>query len=201
MRIYNNKILIIEPTVGYMLKVMKSGLTITKFKKQFAAIRHGNYFEFLGMVKGPIPFMVTYNAGVVTTDNTPTKDDCDFGSLLKSGPSLFIFYKNCLSEYGSILDTDISDETYGKVVLFEISLRMHANNEKLLHEREDLIHVIDKLSAFKNLEQMDMEKLHLGRKFLNMIKHNKNQFPSWTAGINAFETAFEVLIKNQMTAM
>ncbi|MBL7901611.1 MAG: hypothetical protein JNK73_06425 [Bacteroidia bacterium] len=197
----NNKILIIEPTVGYMLKVIKSGKTITKFKNEFAAIRHGNYFEFLNMVKGPIPFMVTYNAGNITTDNTPTKDDCDFGGLLKAGPSLVIFYKNCLSEYGSIPDTDISNETYGKIVLFEISLRMHANNDKLLNEREDLINVIDKLATFKNLGQIDTEKLQLGRKFRNMIMHNKNQFPSWADGIKAFESAYEVLVQHQITVI
>ncbi len=197
----DTKILIIEPTVGYMLKVIKSGKTITKFKNEFAAIRHGNYFEFLNLVKGPIPFMVTYNAGVITTDNTPTKDDCDFGGLLKAGPSLVIFYKSCLSEYGNISDADISNETYGKVVLFEISLRMHANNDKLLNEREDLINVIDKLSTFKNLGQIDTEKLQLGRKFRNMIMHNKNQFPSWTDGIKAFESAYEVLVKHQLTIL
>ena len=64
----NSEILIIEPTVGYMLKVIKSGKKITKFKSEFAAIRHGNYFDFLNLVKGPIPFLVTYNAGKITTE-------------------------------------------------------------------------------------------------------------------------------------
>ncbi|MFV8351800.1 hypothetical protein [Flavobacterium sp. XS2P14] len=193
------KTLNIGLTVGYMLKVIKSGKVIAKFKNEFAAIRHGNYFEFLNLVDGPIPFMVTYNSGIVTTDNTPRKDECDFGGLIKSGPSLFIFYNNCLSEYGKIHDTDISTDTYGKVVLFEISLRMHANNDKLLNEREDLINVINKLSTFKNLGQLDTETLHLGRKFLNMIKHNKNQFPTWIDGLKAFEHAYEILIKHQLT--
>ncbi len=197
----NTKTLVIEPTVGYMLKVIKSGKKITKFKDEFAAIRHGNYFEFLDMVKGPIPFMVTYSAGIITTDNTPTKDDCDFGGLIKAGPSLVLFYKNCLSEYGLMQDTDISNDTYGKVVLFEISLRMHANNNKLLNERDDLINVIDKLSTFKKLDQTDTDKLHLGRKFLNMIKHNKNQFSSWREGINSFESAYDILIKHQITVI
>ena len=195
----NKEAKILEPTVSYMLKVIKSGKVITKFKNEFAAIRHGNYFEFLKMVNGPIPFMVTYNAGIVTTDNNPTKDDCDFVGLIKAEPSLVIFYNNCLSEYGKIHDPDISNETYGKVVLFEISLRMHANNDMLLNEREDLINVINKLSTFKNLGQLDTETLQLGRKFLNMIKHNKNQFPSWIDGIKAFEHAYEILIKHQLT--
>ncbi|MCW3075829.1 MAG: hypothetical protein JWO32_438 [Bacteroidetes bacterium] len=195
------KILVIEPTVGYMLKVMKSGKSLTKYKNEFASIRHGNYFEFLNLIKGPIPFMVVYNNGNITTDSTPTKEDCDFAGLLKAGPSLKIFYKNCMSEYGQIADTDISDEIYGKVVLFEISLRMHANNNALLNDREDLINVITKLSSFKSLNRADIDKLQLGRKFLNMIKHDKNQFASWTDGIKAFETAYQVLIDHQLTVI
>ncbi len=195
------KILVIEPTVGYMLKVMKSGKTLTKHAKEFASIRHGNYIEFLNLVKGPIPFMVVYKNGDITTESTPTKDDCDFAGLLKAGPSLKMFYKNCLSVYGQIVDTDISDEIYGKVVLFEISLRMHANNNALLNDREDLINVITKLSSFKSLNQADTDKLQLGRKFLNMIKHNKGQFSSWTEGITAFESAYQVLIDHQLTVI
>jgi len=49
----NNKILTIEPTVGYMLKVIKSGQTITKYNDEFKAIRHGNYFDFLNLLKAP----------------------------------------------------------------------------------------------------------------------------------------------------
>ncbi len=192
-------ILYIEPTVGFMLKVIKSGKKITKYKDEFSAIRHGNYFEFINIVKGSIPVMVSYNAGIVTTDNTLKKEDCDFAGLIKSGPSLIKFDNNCISEYGLVIDSDISDETYGKVVLFEISLRMHANNDKILNEREDLIDVINKLSSFKDIGQTDTETLHLGRRFLNMIKHNKNQFPTWTEGIKAFENAYGILEQNKLT--
>ena len=100
-----------------------------------------------------------------------------------------------------ISDSDISTETYGKVVLFELSLRMHANNSKLLNEREDLISVIEKLCDFKNLEVTERVQLHLGRKFLNMTKHNKNQFSTWTEGISAFERAFDILIKHRITIL
>lgn len=197
----NNKILTIEPTVGYMLKVIKSGQTITKYNDEFKAIRHGNYFDFLNLVKGPIPFMVSYTNGVIRTEEYPQKDDCDFAGLLKAGPSLVIFYKKCFAEYGLIIDTDISDEEFGKVVLFELSLRMHSNNNTLLNEREQLINVIDKLSRFKSLSISDTEKLHLGRQFLNMIKHPKNQFPSWSEGLKAFEIAYQVLVVNKLTIL
>lgn len=195
------KILTIEPTVGYMLKVMKSGLAITKFKDEFDAIRHGNYFDFLNLVNGPIPFMAVFKNGKITTDTTPKKNDCDFEGLLKAGPSLIIFYNSCFEAYRQILDSDISDEIYGKAALFEISLRMHSNNNKLLNEREKLIDVINKLCKFKNIPQTDIEKLHKGRIFLNMIKHNKNQFPNWKNGILAFEDSYKTLIKYQLTVV
>jgi len=145
--------------------------------------------------------MVSYTNGVTRTEEYPQKDDCDFAGLLKAGPSLIIFYKKCFAEYGLIIDSDISDEVFGKVVLFELSLRMHSNNNTLLNEREQLVSVIDKLSKFKNLSMSDTDKLHLGRKFLNMIKHPKNQFPSWSQGLKVFEIAYQVLVVNKLTVL
>lgn len=192
------EILIIEPAVGYMLKVLKSGKPITDFKNEFGHIRHGNYFDFLNLVQGPIPPMTTYNNGVVTNDNTPRKTDCDFALLLKSGPSLMIFFKNCTSVYGYIVDNDVPDNIYLKVVLFEISLRMHANNYELLNERENLIDVINKLCSHKNMPQTDIDHLHNGRIFINMIKHFKNQYPTWIEGIAAFNKACEIIEKHEL---
>jgi hypothetical protein len=193
------EILIIEPAVGYMLKVLKSGKKITHFKDEFGHIRHGNYFDFLNLVQGPIPPMTTYNNGIITNDNTPRKTDCDFALLLKSGPSLMIFFKSCTEVYGHILDNDVPDNIYRKAVLFEISLRMHANNDELLSEREQLIDVINKLSAHKNIQQTDIDHLHSGRVFINMIKHFKNHYPSWADGISAFNKAYEILEKYELT--
>lgn len=195
----DKEILIIEPAVGYMLKVLKSGTTITHFKKEFGHIRHGNYLDFLNLVQGPIPLMTTYNNGIVTNDNTPRKTDCDFALLLKSGPSLMIFFKKCTEVYGYIVDNDVPDNIYLKAVLFEISLRMHANNFGLLNEREDLIHVIDKLCSYKNIQQTDIDDLHNGRVFINMIKHFKNQYSSWSVGISAFNKAYEIIEKQELT--
>ena len=90
MSFLNNKILTIEPTVGYMLKVIKSGQTIIKYNDEFKAIRHGNYFNFLNLVKGPIPFMVSYTNGVIRTEEYPQKEDCDFAGLAIR-PSLSFF--------------------------------------------------------------------------------------------------------------
>lgn len=191
--------LVIEPTVGYMLKVLKSGKRIITFKDEFASIRHGNYFDFINQVKGEVPITVRYNAGEITVDNTSQKDDVDFLGLLNSEPSLIKFYKNCLAVYGKVIDDDISDKVYGKVVLFEIGLRMHASNNSLLSERETLESVINKLSSFKFLTKEETIQLHLGRSFSNMIKHPKGQFSSWKEGVQAFENAYNVLIKHQLT--
>jgi hypothetical protein len=187
------KTLIIEPTVGFMLKVMKSGTVIRKFKREFASIRHGNYFEFVKLIKGKVPQVVVYRAGTISVEKSMTSNDCDFVGLLKASPSLEVFHKNCLSFYGPVVDADISDEIYGKLVLFEIALRMHANNNLLIDEREDLEVVIDKVGKFKSLSQSEIDSLHLGRRFLNMIKHNSSQFPSWGDGITAFQSAFQIL--------
>lgn len=194
--------LIISVTVGYMLKVLKANKKIKKFKDEFAAIRHGDYIEFIKLVKGEIPFLVVYNEGVITSGAIPpSKNDIDFELLLKAGPSLKLFYKNCITEYGEIIDKDISDNTFEQAALFEINLRIHANNSKLLNQREDLINVIEKLGSFKKMSQNEIDKLQAGRHFLNMIKHHKNQFPSWTAGIEALSCAYEVLNKYGLTAV
>lgn len=103
--------------------------------------------------------------------------------------------------YGEIIDNDISDETFEQAALFEINLRIHANNFKLLNQREDLVNVIEKLGDFKKMSYADIEKIQGGRHFLNMIKHNKNQFPSWTAGFDSLVLAYEVLNKYGLTAV
>jgi len=112
-----------------------------------------------------------------------------------------IFLKNCTSVYGYIADNDVPDNIYLKAVLFEISLRMHANNYGLLNERENLIDVINKLCLHKNISQTDIDNLHKGRIFINMIKHFDNQFPSWSDGISAFNAAFEVIKKHELTIL
>lgn len=51
------------------------------------------------------------------------------------------------------------------------------------------------------MPQTDVEKIQGGRNFLNMIKHNKKQFPSWKSGVNALVSAYEVLNKYGLTAV
>ena len=74
----SRQVLIIEIAVGYMLKVIKSGKQITKYKNEFAAIRHGDYFNFINLVGGQLPFMVTYKSGQVYVDDQNNENDKDF---------------------------------------------------------------------------------------------------------------------------
>jgi type III secretion system FlhB-like substrate exporter len=193
--------LIIAKTVGYMLKAMKLKKNTSLFHKEFASIRHGNYYAFTELIKGEIPTVVVYNNGEIHVNKKITKEEIDFVGLIKSGPSLIKFHEKCLSEFGKLVDKDIPDEIYEKVALFEISLRMHANNENLINSQEDLIEVIFKLSKSKNLPNNLIEKLQNGRRFLNMIKHPNNQFPSWNDGINAFNKAYSFCQKYSLTVI
>jgi hypothetical protein len=192
--------LMVEIAVGYMLKVLKNRKKITEYKNEFNAIKHGDYKTFLSLVGGKIPPMVIYNSGKFRSEENNPNYDCDFEGLLKSGPSLLIFLKKCLLVYGNIEDTDITDSIYHKVVVFEIALRMHANNNNLLDKtkREDLKDVITILSKFNNLTHEEEDKLQKARIFTNMVKHFKNQYPSWEEGIKHFLEGFKVLEKHRI---
>jgi hypothetical protein len=193
-------ILTIEVAVGYMFKVLKNQQRITEYKNEFNAIKHGDYKTFLSLINGEIPPMVIYNNVRIKSEENNPNYDCDFEGLLKSGPSLLIFLKKCFVVYGNIEDPDITDSIYYKVVVFEIAIRMHANNHNLLDKtkREDLINVISILSKFKNLTDEEEEKLQKARCFTNMVKHFKNQYPSWEEGIKHFWEGFEVLEKHRI---
>jgi len=186
-------------TVGYMLKVLKSNIEIDNFNEEFKMIRHGNYFEFINSIKGEVPFTVVYQKGEIKSDNIAREDDFDFLGLFNASPSLQKFYTNCYNRYGKINDTEIPDPIYGISALFEISIRMHANNHNLIKPREKLVNTINILSEFKNLTTDETSKLHQGRRFVNMIKHFNNQFPSWEEGIEAMKIAYKVLKERKLT--
>jgi len=154
------KKLIIGHVVGYMLKIMKSGIEINKFKNEFAAIRHGNYDDFIYLVKGEKPPIIVYQNGIISNqDIISQKTHCDFANLILSGPSLKKFFNDCQIEYGDkfvISEDEISNEIYYKVALFEISLRMHASNQKLMNNREKLVDIINKLGDFKKISFEEM---------------------------------------------
>ena len=183
-----------------MLKLLKNNINIKSHMKEFASIRHGNYDEFIQLVNGTKPDMVMWDNGIIRSDNFNQGNTCDFGMLIQSGPSLMKFYNDVKSIYGEVKDMDISDDIYKKLVIFEISLRVHANNNNLIGNKETIENVINKLSAFKNLSTDEIEKLHNGRLFTNYVKHKKSKkFSSYQDGINHFNDAYNVLINNQLT--
>ncbi len=197
--------LIIEITVGYMLKILKNGKDVTKFKNEFAAIRHGNFDDFIDLVKGEKPVMVVSQDGIISDQHKVSqKTHFDFAALILAGPSLKKFLKECDNEYGTQLDTDISDDIYAKLALFEVGLRMHANNNNLLQPKENLEKVITKLCNFKGISKIELDILQQGRKFLNDIKHHndpkyKRKFKTWSDGIKAFEKSYDVIKINKFT--
>ena len=190
---------IIEVAVGNMLKVMKSGTPIIKYREAFNKIKHGDYDKFIKIMDGAIPPIIIYNNGIINNGYTSQKVDFDFAGLICSKPSLIQFHNDCLKEYGVIVDNDISDDIFEKIVLFEISIRMHANNSKLLNYDDNLEIAINKLSKVKKLSNEEIELLHRGRIFSNCVKHNKLKFPSWEEGIISFLNAYGVLATNKLT--
>jgi hypothetical protein len=190
---------IVEVVVANMLKVMKSGKPIVKHREAFNKIRHGDYDNFIKIIDEPIPPIVIYNNGLIKDSYTSQKEDFDFAGLLCSGPSLIKFHQDCINEYGVIKDDDITDEIFEKMVLFELSIRMHANNSKLLNYDDVLEVAINKLSEFKRLTNEEKELLHKGRIFINGVKHNKLKYPSWSEGNFIFLESYNVLVNNQLT--
>jgi hypothetical protein len=112
-----------------------------------------------------------------------------------------------VDEYGKDIlenDSDIKNAVYRRIALFEPSIRMHANNNKLLNGNEKFHEIINKLSSCAGLSTEDTEKLHLGRHLLNDIKHHndkrhKRKFSSWEEGASKFEGAYKILVDKGLT--
>ena len=64
----------IGTVVGYMLKVMKARKNEIKFKKEFSCIRHGNFPEFISLIKEPVQDMVVWR-GEIEVNPQPKEDD------------------------------------------------------------------------------------------------------------------------------
>jgi hypothetical protein len=191
--------LIINVVVGYMIKVMRNS-TITEFRNEFSAIRHGDYDKFIKLINVEQPQIVAYNAGTIKTNNFSTESgDCDFLMLMASGNALKEFYKKTKLFYGDIFDSEIPDEIYEKLVEFEISLRMHGSNNGI-NER-NLEETIDKICTLKGYSDDIFKRLHKGRDYINYVKHNNKKFKSHVEGVECFNDAFSCLIENNLVIL
>jgi hypothetical protein len=185
--------IIAQVVIEYMYKVLKNERDVSKFRKEFAAIRHGDYGDFIDLIGNEINFIVSYNGGVINTETAIRNDDSDFGRLIKSGESLKAFLRNCLEEFGEIEDSDIGDEIFEQLALFELSLRMHRNNNAPRVGRITLEKVIDELKEIKKLTDSECKSLHKGRRFLNSVKRPEKMETTWAIGITEFSDSFKVL--------
>jgi len=172
--------------IGYMLKVIKSGVNLTEFKDEFALIRHGNYSEFVDKVGGKKPFMLIVGG------------ETAFSRLVEAGPSIKKFYNNCKSVYGDVSGEKFSDIFFENLALFELSIRMRANNYG--REEYDFEKTIDAICEIENITFDERIKLHKGRQFLNLIKHPDEQklekkFGDWKSGAQVFMECDEILEK------
>jgi hypothetical protein len=182
-----------------MYKVLKNNLDTSDFKNEFAAIRHGDYFDFIKLIGKKIDFIVVYNSGLINNDVNIKKDDIDYVGLIKSGESLIEFYKKCYLKFGDINDTDLPDLYFEKAIKFELGLRMHLNNKRLKKERKTLENVINEVSILKRLTDLETEKLHKGRKFLNFIKRPEKLKSDWKTVSSDFDNAYSILIDKGLT--
>ncbi|WP_092131302.1 hypothetical protein [Bizionia paragorgiae] len=189
----------IQVVVGYMYKVLKNELDISEFKSEFAAIRHGHYYDFIKSIGKHIDFIVVYNNGVIDKETDIKETDIDYVGLLKSGESLKDFYRKCCLKFGDIVDSDLSNDYFEKAALFELSLRMHLNNKRLTKHRVTLENVINEISNLKKLTDLEVETFHKGRQFLNFIKRPKILKSDWNTVASDFDKAYSLLLVKKLT--
>jgi hypothetical protein len=189
----------VQVTIGYLYKVLKNGKDTSKFKEEFEAIRHGDYETFLSLIGDKIDFIVSYNNGVISNDVNIREDDSDFARLIKSGSSLNTFVKICIEEFGKIDDCDLTNLDFERLALFELSLKMHRNNNAPRENKLRLENVINHLQIIKNLSDSEIKILHQGRKFLNKVKHPEKMKSDWKAELIVFNSAYNILLQKQLT--
>ena len=187
--------LLVEIVVGYMYKVQKNQLDTSKYSKEFAAIRHGNYFQFFNEIGKEIDFIVTYESGQIKTDTKVQENEIAFIALTKVGECLKDFYQRILQTYGELKDLDISDEDFQRAAYFELSVRMHSNNKRLPSEEIRLVDVIESLELTRN----EKDTLHQGRKFINYIKRPWKMKNQWSHELDKFDSAFELIKTKKLT--
>ena len=193
--------LIFDVVVGYMLKVIKSGAEITKFKEEFVAIKHGDYINFISLLGVEVPKnIVVFKEGeIIPSEKQIEIKNADFILLLLASNSLRSFYSKCHKEFGEINDSELLNEDFEKLANFEIVLRMFFNNVFITKKRATLMSVIIHVLRDKGVSEEEIQIVQKGREFLNMVKGHKAKFSSIEEGLIAFRNAFDVLEKYQIT--
>lgn len=194
--------LIYDFVIGYMLKVIKSKTEITKYKKEFNAIKHGDYVCFINLINIGIPddIIVAKEGEVelISTEKQMEMKNVDFLFLLLSAPALKEFYSKCYEEFGNITDYDLSDDDFENVANFEMVLRMFVNNKYIIEQKIELVNVINLLCSDLLIPKNEVDKIQKGREFINMVKGHRAKFPSYKEGLKAFSEAIEILKKNDI---
>jgi hypothetical protein len=197
----NEKKIIYDVVVGYMLKVIKSGTKISKFQKEFDAIKHGDYVCFINLIGVGIAKDITfYQEGtIIPSENQMDSKNVDFLFLMLSSISFRKFYEKCYQEYGEIIDTELTDIDFENLANFEMILRMFYNNIFVNEGRMTLFDIINILFTEKNIPINEIEIVQKGRDFLNMVKGHKAKFSSIKEGLITFSEALAILKKYKIT--
>ncbi|MBK5192480.1 MAG: hypothetical protein JJE07_04585 [Flavobacteriaceae bacterium] len=193
--------LIYDVVVGYMLKVIKSGTKITKFQKEFDAIKHGDYVCFINLIGAGIPndIVVSKEGEIIPTEKQIEIKNADFVFLLLSSISLKNFYSKCYKEFGEIHDSELTNNDFENLANFEMVLRMFYNNIFITENRINLIDVINILLSDREVPTKEIEIVQKGREFLNMVKGHKAKFSSTEEGLIAFSKALDILEMHEIT--
>lgn len=213
-RMGNDETLLISKTIGYMLKVIKSGKDIKKYRTHFNAIKHGDYDQFFALMEQPGAELLIQ--GTAKSDGFNTKSDnfsqesgdCDVTMIINVNNGLRKFYPNCFNEYGYMQDVHFTDIVFNRCAAFELAIRVHNNNLRsklnISYNKQDtfnLKNIIDELCEHANIPLNENQILQRGRDFVNWIKHCnepkfKVKFTSWKEGIDAFRLAWDLCGKH-----
>jgi hypothetical protein len=193
----NKEKLLYDVVVGYMLKVIKSGIKITKFKNEFNAVKHGDYIEFINLIGKGIPtdIVILKEGESIPTEKQLGIKNADFIFLLLAAPSLQKFLINCYEEFGEIVDNDLKDIDFENLANFEMVLRLFFNNSFINEDRINLIDVINIILREKEVSPQEIGIVQNGRRFLNMVKGHNSKFTSFQEGLIAFSDSLQVLEK------
>jgi len=203
---YEDHETIIAFTIGYMLKVLKNQRDISEVKFEFNSIKHGNYNEFIQLIDAELPLLViggdiepvVIGEGHRSEEIIFLRNECDMIQLIASANAMKTFLEKCYLKYGNIIDADIEEITYRKLAIFEIRIRVHASNHKLIVEGDTLEKIIDKLCEKLDLNQSIQKDLHDGRRYLNKVKHIGKEDSSWDEKLPIFLKAYDHLTSKRI---